>query len=150
MPVSVFTSQVELQQNYKSVFRKKVVLGRTEYETDEHVLLKLLAWLLFFHPRIVIEKKMEGDFEPDLILEDYDGTVKLWIECGRVSVNKLDKLTRRYPDARLYVLLASERDIPMMVKNIEKKVERLSRIRLVAFKEKVVDSLLPVFSDRNE
>ncbi len=151
MPVSTFTFQVELQNNYRSVARRKVVMGRAEYESDEHVLLKFLAWCLFYHPRLAVEKKMDGDFEPDLILQDYDMAVLRWIECGKVSINKLDKLTRRYPVARFYVLLAGRRDLEMIEKQIARKVERSSKIRLACFKESAfVPTLLPALAGMNE
>lgn len=150
MSVTTFTFQVELQQNYQTQARQKIVLGRIEYETEEHVLLKFLAWCLFYHPRLAIEKKVEEEFEPDLVIQDYDQTVRLWIECGRVSLHKLGKLTKRYPEARIYVLVPSARDGQMMARQVEKKLDKPERVRIVAFNEDVVGPLLPLMTGKNE
>lgn len=151
MSISTFTFQVELQQNYVTKTRRKIVLGRTEYESDEHVLLKFMAWCLFWHPRLAIEKKaVDERYEPDLVLENLDGTVRAWIECGRLSIQKLDKLTRRHPDARIYVLLPRPKDARLMIRQVQKKVDRSSHIRLVAFSQDVAAVLLPALTDKNE
>lgn len=147
---ATFTFQVELQHNYLPKMQGKIVTGQIEYETLEHVLLKFLAWCIFYHPQLAIEKKIDDLFEPDLVLQGYDGTVHLWIECGKVSLHKLNKLTKRYPTARIYVLLAGERDARMMEMQIKKKVDKPGNIRLVAFCENIVATFLPTLVSKNE
>ena len=147
---ATFTFQVELQHNYQPKMQGKIVIGQIEYETLEHVVLKFLGWCVFYHERLAIEKKIDDLFEPDLVLQGYDGTVHLWVECGKVSIHKLNKLTKRYPGSRIYVLLASERDARQMAEQIRKKVDKPAAIRLVAFTEDVVGTFLPTLMNKNE
>lgn len=147
---ATFTFQVELQHNYQPKMQGKIVTGQIEYETLEHVLLKFLAWCVFYHPQLAIEKKIDDSFEPDLVVQDYDGTVRIWIECGKVSLHKLNKLTKRYPSARIYVLLASERDAKMMADQIRRKVDKPGSIRLVAFTQDILGTFLPTLASKNE
>src|SRR6267142_331465 len=89
---------------------KKLVLTGQENETAELVALKLAAYVLFFdlNPQTDISSRhpaiSQQEFRPDLLALDESGAIKLWVECGNVTTHKLDKLIRRYRDARIVVL----------------------------------------------
>ena len=46
------------------------------------------------------------DFAPDLITADDTNQVTLWVECGKTTLHKLDKVTKRFREARLWMLMA--------------------------------------------
>jgi uncharacterized protein YaeQ len=92
--------------------RRLVIVPRKE-ETMEHVALRLSAFLLFWDldPKYELSLKhpalSQQEFRPDLVALNVAGEIALWVECGNVSLHKLNKLTRRYPQARLAVLKTS-------------------------------------------
>ena len=52
----------------------KIIIGQNETETINHVVLKLLAFVLFYRERLQIEARLHNDnipFDPDLIQLDY-------------------------------------------------------------------------------
>ena len=73
----------------------KIIVGQKENESARHVLLKFLAYVMFFRERVQIEARLHNDdipFEPDIVALDYSLHPILWVECGDCGVAKLDKL----------------------------------------------------------
>jgi uncharacterized protein YaeQ len=119
---------------------RKVVFVSQENETDEHLALKLAAFVLFFghEPMAEISSKnpaMAGqEFRPDLVALNDAGEIKLWIECGNVTVNKMDKLIRRYREARIVVLKETVHEAQNLRKMLAKNdIAHSERIEVLAF-----------------
>jgi len=64
----------------------KIVLIKKESETRTHIVLKLLAYLMF-GGKLSVEKKVKSKYKPDLVFEDEKKGI--WVECGAVSEKKL-------------------------------------------------------------
>ncbi len=60
-------------------------------ETIERMMLRLVAFVLCAHERLVFGKGLSEDSEPDLWQHNYDGTIELWVELGLPD----EKLLRR-------------------------------------------------------
>jgi hypothetical protein len=68
-------------------------------ESRDHVVLKLLGALLIAGPAddeaVVVEAPLRVvGYKPDVVVTGADGRPTAWVECGDVSVHKLDRLTR--------------------------------------------------------
>ena len=88
----------------------KIVIGQQATETPAHVLLKLLAYVLFYRERLQIEPSLHQDsipFTPDVVQLDYHLHPVLWVECGDCGVHKLHKLAVKVPDADIWVIKRS-------------------------------------------
>ena len=112
----------------------KVLLGQRENETTRHILLKFLAYILFFRERIQIEGNLHNDnipFEPDIVQLDYELRPKLWVECGECSVNKLNKLAVKVPEAEIWVVKRSLSDAQHLFAAMAKEELRRDRYSLI-------------------
>lgn len=95
---------------------RKLVLVPGLHETDEHLALKLAAYLLFWDQEPVVEASprhpalLGQEFIPDLLAVNEAGEISLWVECGKITMHKLGKLTRRFRWARLVVMRENERE----------------------------------------
>lgn len=120
--------------------KRKVILVPYDQELPEHMALRLAAIVLFWddEPAAELSAKhpalTDQEFHPDCIALDDSGRVKLWIQCGRTTPNKLDKLTKRLTGARIVVLTGSERDARKMREVVDGKVTRASRLEILSFK----------------
>jgi uncharacterized protein YaeQ len=109
-------------------------------ETDDHLVLKLAAFV-FFHEQVpaVISSPQQSaaltgqDFAPDLMTVDDTNQVTLWIECGKTTLHKLDKVTKRFRGARIVMLLAHPHEAGQMAESLED--EGNTRIELWSFKQ---------------
>src|SRR5262245_4014850 len=111
-------------QDKRRALPGKIILSQDANETVTHVMLKLLAFVLFYRERFQIEGHLHNDnipFSPDLVQLDYELRPKLWVECGECSINKLDKLAVKVPEAEIWIvkpsLAAAEHLIRAMAKD---------------------------------
>lgn len=123
------------EQSRKYTFRfgnTKIVFAKMSYETEFHVYAKALVYALYHkrYPTIKVEAKLDGRYQPDLSAEDYDGTMLFWAECGNVSMNKVEKLFKKYRLAH-FLFVKEERDIPLFQKQLEKTTKDSKSLPLV-------------------
>ena len=108
-------------------------------ELDEHLAHKLAAYILFWgdEPTLDPSTKMAAlanfEFMPDLIAFDASGETKLWVECGTVTRNKLTKVTRRAPNARIVVIKEQLREAEQLRKELEAQFDRPERVEIFAW-----------------
>ncbi len=118
---------------------RKLVLVPAVNESVEHLALKLAAYLLFWseEPFAEISAKHPAmarfDFFPDLVAFDESGDIKLWVECGSTTMNKMSKLTRRLPQGRIVVLKETPRDARRLREDLKAQLERESRVDIWAW-----------------
>ncbi len=131
----------------------KLILGQNDSETVTHVALKLLAYLLFYRERLQVELNLHSDqvpFTPDLVQLDYELRPKLWVECGECSLNKLNKLAVKVPEAEIWIVKASVADAEHLLRAMAKDELRQNRYQIVALEQAMVDELCGLLQSRNE
>lgn len=95
---------------------RKLILAAKPEEPPAHLALKLAAFVLCWAENPIVDPSakhpalLNQEFRPDLMALDDGGGVALWVECGPTSLNKLEKLPRRFPHARFLVLKESRRE----------------------------------------
>jgi uncharacterized protein YaeQ len=66
-----------------------LMLARHPSETDERMMVRLLAFALHADPDLAFTRGLSSDDEPDLWRHDPDGTLALWIETGLPDERRL-------------------------------------------------------------
>ena len=131
----------------------KIIVGQKENESPRHVLLKFLAYIIFFRERLQIEPRMTDDslhFEPDVIQLDYSLRPVLWVECGDCGVAKLDKLAVKIPEAEIWVLKQSLTEAEGLHRAMAKEDLRRDRYGLIGLDEAMFDEMLGLLASRNK
>lgn len=131
----------------------KVIIGQQSNETTTHVMLKLLAYLLFYRERLQIEINLHQDnipFTPDLVQLDYELRPRLWVECGECSVNKLDKLAVKVPEAEIWVIKRSQSEAEHLLKAMAKEELRRDRYSLIGLDAAMFNEMCGLLATRNE
>lgn len=72
-----------------------LTLARHPSETDERMMMRLLAFLLFADERLEFGRGLSTEDEPALWRKDYSGSVELWIEVGLPDERALRKAAGR-------------------------------------------------------
>jgi len=111
--------------------QNKVIMRKGMNETIEHVVLKLLSYLLF-NRRPGIEVSVRQHYKPDLLLEE-ESVIKVWIECGAVSPKKLDKISTRNNQAEIFVVKETREEAVEFCSFTEKKVRHPERMTFMGF-----------------
>ena len=132
---------------------RRIIIGQQDTETVKHVLLKLLAYVLFYRPRLQIEIDLDRDalpFVPDLVELDYELRPKFWVECGECSLSKLHKLAVKLPETEFWVVKSSEKAARDLRTAMEEGEFRRNRYGIVGLDQKMFDEARDLLQGRNE
>lgn len=143
-----FDLQAELPGAPK--IREKMILVKSDLESREHVVMKLLAYLLFYDPRLKIEKSVDMHYKPDLVIPGDHGVPELWIDCGKIALKKVDSLSRKLKTSRLIIVKETRRDLHNFRLTIDKKVENADRVEYLAFEDGFVQGIASSLQRTNE
>ncbi len=147
-----YTFTLESQERRRPLPRK-ILIAQNETETIAHVVLKLLAFLLFARERLQIEPRLHNDnirFVPDLVQLDYELRPSLWVECGECSIAKLDKLAVKAPEAEIWIVRRSPSEAEHLRRAMEKQELRRNRYGIVGLDPTFFEEICTHIQERNE
>jgi uncharacterized protein YaeQ len=72
-----------------------LTLAQHPSETDERLMVRLLAFALFARDRLEFGRGLSTDDEPDLWERDYTGEIALWIDLGQPDESRVRKACNR-------------------------------------------------------
>lgn len=103
-----------------------LTIARHPSETDERMMMRLLAFALYADERLEFGKGLSSTDEPALWLKDYDGTIRLWIEVGLPD----EKLIRRAAGraAQVVVLAYGGRTADIWWSKVAPELAKLERL----------------------
>lgn len=80
---TVFKASLQIADMDRHYYAEHALtLARHPSETDERMMVRLLAFALYADDALVFANGMGGDEEPDLWSRDLTGSIKRWIEVG--------------------------------------------------------------------
>lgn len=109
---------------------RKLILAAKPDEPTTHLALKLAAFVLCWENNPIVDPSakhpalLNQEFRPDLMVLDAGGGVALWVECGPTSLNKLEKIPRRFPHARFLVIRESFREGERLRRDLNDRLRR--------------------------
>ena len=90
----------DIDRNYYA--QHALVLARHPSETDERMMVRLLAFALHADPLLSFGKGLSTDDEPDLWRRDLTGSITLWIDVGRPDERRVKKACGRAAQVIVY------------------------------------------------
>jgi uncharacterized protein YaeQ len=79
-----------------------LILARHPSETDERMMVRLLAFALHAHEALAFGKGLSSEDEPDLWQKDLTGAIELWIEVGQPDEKRILKACGRAAQVVVY------------------------------------------------
>lgn len=128
--------------------RQRLMLHKRRGEGTHHVLMKLLAWALFYHPALGIEVAIGQHYKPDLVRLDETGEPVQWVDCGKITLTKLDKLTRKNRSALIDVVKPDAWTARTYAESASAKLAEPGRVRIWGFDAGFLDALAERLHDR--
>lgn len=135
---------------------RKLLIVQGPNEPEAHMALKLGAFLLFWDYEPIIDASAKTpalanfDFLPDVLALEAGGAAKLWVECGSVTMNKLTKLTRRLPQARLIVLKETPRSAQRLRRELAEQFDRPDQVEILAWPDGAFQEWTAQVREKNE
>lgn len=116
-----------------------LTLARHPSETDERLMVRLLAFALFADERLEFGKGLSTTDEPALWLKELHGDVRLWIEVGLPDERTLRRAAGRA--AEVVVLAYGGRAADVWWAKEGAAITRLTNVRVLAISAEESDAL---------
>ncbi len=102
-----------------------LTLARHPSETDERMMVRLLAFARHADEALLFGEGIASDEEPDLWRKDLTGTIEQWIEMGQPEEKWVRKACGR---SQQVVIYSYARSTPLWWQPISSKLERLENL----------------------
>lgn len=134
----------------------RVILVPRPEEKLDHLALKLAAFAMFHalgpivDPSVSHPSLSDFDLKPDLLVINEGGEIKLWIECGVASLNKLDKAARRLPGARVVVIQSTLHEAKQLRVRLQDETKHADRIEIWTWPGTTFTPWMKALQEKNE
>lgn len=119
-------SIADMDRNYYQ--EHSLTIARHPSETDERVMIRVLAYALHADPALAFTKDLFDVDEPALWLKDLTGAIDLWIEVGHPDEKRLLKAAGRSEKVIVYSYSATSN---IWFKGIANKIERAKNVSVI-------------------
>ena len=119
-------SIADMDRNYYQ--EHSLTIARHPSETEERVMIRVLAYALHADPALAFTKDLFDVDEPALWLKDLTGAIDLWIEVGQPDEKRLLKAAGRAERVIVYSYSATS---SIWFKGIANKIERAKNVSVI-------------------
>jgi len=103
LSATVYKAQLNLSDMDRHYYAEHLLtLARHPSETEERLMVRLLAFALNADDRLEFTRGLCADDEPELWRKDYSGSIELWIEVGLPDEKRLRKACGRADQVLLF------------------------------------------------
>lgn len=129
LKATIYKADLQIADMDRNYYQEHALtIARHPSETDERVMIRLLAFALNAGPALVFTKGLFDTDEPDLWQKDLTGAIELWIEVGQPDEKRLLKACGRAARVVVYTYSATSH---LWYKQLANKVERARNLSIV-------------------
>jgi uncharacterized protein YaeQ len=129
LKATVFKVELQVSDMDRSYFQvHPLTVVRHPSETDERMMVRLLAFALNTSEDLHFTKGLSSDDEPDLWLKNLHGDIEHWIEVGLPDERRIRKGCNRAKRVTIYAY--GERSATIWWKNIENDLARFDNLSI--------------------
>jgi uncharacterized protein YaeQ len=129
-------SIADMDRNYYETHA--LTLARHPSETDERMMVRLLAFAIHAHEHLTFTKGLFDVDEPDLWQKDLTGAIQLWIDVGQPDDKKIMKGAGRSERVVVYSYSATSH---IWWKQLANKVDRAKNLDVINLPAEATEAL---------
>jgi len=130
LKATVYRAELDISDLDRGYYANhQLTLARHPSETDERLMVRLLAFALFADPALAFGRGISSDEEPDLWLKDDTGRICHWIEVGIPDERRLRRACGKADQVTL--IAYAERAFVLWREKHAGELARLERLRIV-------------------
>ena len=128
---TVFKADLQIADMDRGYYRDHaLVLARHPSETDERMMVRLLAFALNARDSLAFGRGLSTEDEPELVQSDLTGLIQRWIDVGLPSEKALRKACGRAAQVSVYAY--GGRAVDVWWKQIAGHLERCANLTVIA------------------
>jgi uncharacterized protein YaeQ len=129
LKATIYKADLQIADMDRNYYQEHpLTIARHPSETDERVMIRLLAFALHADPALAFTKDLFDVDEPALWQKDLTGAIQTWIEVGQPDEKRLLKACGRAARVVVYSYSATSH---IWYKQIANKVERAKNLSIV-------------------
>jgi len=129
LKATIYKAELQIADMDRNYYQTHLLtLARHPSETDERVMIRLLAFAIHASERLEFTKGLFDTDEPDLWQKDLTGAIELWIEVGQPDEKRLMKACGRAENVVVYSYSATSH---IWYKQIANKLERAKNLSVI-------------------
>jgi uncharacterized protein YaeQ len=140
LPSTIHRVSIQLSQVDRGIYETlQTTVARHPSETEERLVLRLLAYALFYEDGLSFTKGLSATDEPDLWVKSGDDRVLLWMEVGLPEQERIAKACRH---AEKVALVAGGRALQNWEQQQLPKLSGFSNLTIACFEADFVARLV--------
>jgi len=129
LKATIYKADLQLADMDRNYYQDHALtLARHPSETDERMMIRLLAFAIHANEALTFTKGLFDTDEPDLWQKDLTGAIQLWIEVGQPDEKRLMKACGRSEQVIVYSYSATSH---IWYKQIANKLERAKNLTVI-------------------
>jgi len=140
LTATIYTFTIQLSDVDRGVYETLVLkAARHPSETEEHLLVRVLAYCLEYAEGIAFSRGISDPDEPALSVRDLTGALKVWIDIGSPDAARLHKAGKAAPRVAVY----THKDPAVLRRALAgEKIHRVESLELYAFDRELIADLV--------
>ncbi len=103
LKATIFKAELQIADMDRNYYHEHALtIARHPSETDERMMVRLLAYALHADAALAFGKGLSTDDEPDLWRKDLTGTIELWIDVGQPDEKRMRRACGRAQEVVVY------------------------------------------------
>ena len=129
LKATIYKAELQIADMDRNYYQEHLLtLARHPSETDERMMIRLLAFAIHASDSLTFTKGLFDTEEPDLWQKDLTGAIDLWIEVGQPDEKRLLKAAGRAEKVIVYSYSATS---SIWFKGIANKIERAKNVSVI-------------------
>ena len=103
LKATIFKADIQIADMDRHYYQDHILtIARHPSETDERMMVRLLAFARHAHEALVFGKGLSDSEEPDIWQKDLTGAIDLWIDVGQPDDRRILKACGRSAQVKIY------------------------------------------------
>ena len=140
LQATIYNFDIELADSDRGVYESLALrVARHPSESEDHLIARLLAYLLEFVDGIAFSRGISDPDEPAIAVRDLTGALDTWIDVGTPDAGRLHKASK----AATRVVVYTHKDPRQFLNRLAgEKIHRADRLELYAIDRALVSALV--------
>ena len=130
LKATIFKTDIQVADMDRNYYGSHALtLARHPSETDERMLIRVLAFCRHAHEELMFTRGLSSDDEPDLWQRDLTGKIEVWIDIGQPEEKRIRKACGRA--AQVYIYCHSGHSAELWWQKMRDKLERFGNLTVI-------------------
>jgi uncharacterized protein YaeQ len=139
LSATVYHIQIELSDVDRGVYQSlDLRVARHPSESMPYLLTRVIAYALLFEEGIAFSKGLSTTDEPPVWVKDLQGNLRVWVELGTPSAERLHKVSKASPR----VVVFTQHDPRLLIREAQSRpIHKAEQIEVYALEPAFLDRL---------